>query len=100
MIGSVRRKSEPARGDVAAAERANALPAVEELVAPERRRGRGAVSNRSGRFEPESREAVDDGWGSLETLAPFKTEVTIERPRSIITRNDSPDISFDRSINP
>ena len=70
------------------------------LIAPERRRGRGSISNASGRFERESREVVDDGWGALETLAAFKTEVTMERAKSIITRNDSPDLGFDRSINP
>jgi DNA repair photolyase len=69
-------------------------------VDPERVRGRGAESNRSGRFEPLARQAVDDGWGSLDLLPPFKTEVQEETPRKIITRNESPDISFDRSINP
>jgi DNA repair photolyase len=44
--------------------------------------------------------AEDDGWGSSAELAPFKTEVTLEKAKSVITRNDSPDISFDRSINP
>ena len=71
-----------------------------EPVARERRRGRGATSNASGRFEPESREATDDGWGSLEALEALRTETHVERPRTIITRNESPDISFDRSINP
>jgi DNA repair photolyase len=71
-----------------------------ETVQPERRRGRGAVSNKSGRFEPEARVEADDGWGSLEELEALRTETHIERPRTIITRNDSPDISFDRSINP
>src|SRR6202161_3662095 len=70
------------------------------LVAPERRRGRGAASNEGGRFEPTRREPFDDGWESDETLPPFKTEVIHERARTIITRNESPDISFDRSINP
>ena len=69
-------------------------------IAPDRRRGRGSVSNTGGRFEQERREAVDDGWGALEALAPFKTQVTVERPKSIISRNDSPDLSFDRSVNP
>ena len=72
-------------------------------IPPERRAGRGAASNRSGRYEPKAREAVDDGWGALETeeaLTPLRTEVTFERPKTIITRNDSPDIPFDRSINP
>ncbi|MGO9756868.1 MAG: hypothetical protein ACLPNY_09655, partial [Roseiarcus sp.] len=70
------------------------------LVAPERRRGRGAASNESGRFEPLRREEFDDGWEPDETAEPFKTEVIHEKPRVIITRNQSPDISFDRSINP
>lgn len=67
---------------------------------PERRRGRGATINPDGRFEAQVRVSEDDGWGSLGDLPPFKTEIAIEKPRSIITRNDSPDISFDRSINP
>ncbi|MFD1327382.1 PA0069 family radical SAM protein [Mycoplana ramosa] len=66
----------------------------------DRRRGRGAGLNFSGRFEPQTRESVDDGWQSLEDLPPFKTEVQVEKPRSIITRNESPDIPFDRSVNP
>ncbi|MCR4268636.1 PA0069 family radical SAM protein [Nitratireductor sp. ZSWI3] len=66
----------------------------------ERRRGRAAGINPSGRYEPVSRHVFDDGWGSIEDLPPFKTEVQVERPRTIITRNTSPDISFDRSINP
>jgi DNA repair photolyase len=70
------------------------------VVPIERRRGRGTASNRSGRFEPQAREAADDGWGSSEDLPPIRTEVTDEHARAIITRNDSPDISFDRSINP
>jgi DNA repair photolyase len=68
--------------------------------AEERRHGRGAESNRSGRFEPVERQLLDDGWGSLDTLPVFKTEVQEEHPRKIITTNESPDISFDRSINP
>ncbi len=66
----------------------------------ERRRGRGAGLNPSGRFEPQQREAFDDGWQSWEELPPFKTEVQVEKPRTAITRNESPDIPFDRSINP
>src|SRR5579883_2661610 len=66
----------------------------------ERRRGRGTASNASGRYEPLSRIAFDDGWRGLEDLPPFKTTVTVDATRKIITRNDSPDISFDRSINP
>jgi DNA repair photolyase len=66
----------------------------------ERRRGRGTSSNASGRYEPLARVAFDDGWQILEQLPPFKTTVTIDATRKIITHNDSPDISFDRSINP
>ncbi len=70
------------------------------IVASERRRGRGAKSNASGRFEKGRLEAADDGWESLALLDTFKTEVREDSAKSIITRNDSPDISFDRSINP
>ncbi|TPQ48806.1 radical SAM protein [Prosthecomicrobium hirschii] len=78
-------------------------PAPEEIGAridAERRRGRGAVTNASGRYDTEVRVAVDDGWDSLDDLPPLKTEVQVEKPKRIITRNQSPDISFDRSINP
>lgn len=70
-----------------------------ELVDPQRNRGRGAQSNRSGRFEKETREGFDDGWGSVEPLPIFETIEHLERAKSIITSNDSPDINFDRSIN-
>jgi DNA repair photolyase len=69
-------------------------------VEADRRRGRGAVSNPSGRFESVRREAFDDGWDQDEEPVPLPTEVILEKPRTIITRNDSPDLSFDRSINP
>ena len=64
------------------------------------RRGRGAVSKPHARYEPVEHERYDDGWELPEELSPLKTEVTLERARTIITRNDSPDLSFDRSINP
>lgn len=69
------------------------------LVDPGRNRGRGAQSNTSGRFEREAREAFDDGWDGHEPLPMFQTHEHVERARTIITRNDSPDIGFDRSIN-
>jgi DNA repair photolyase len=69
-------------------------------VGRERRRGRGTVSNTSGRYEPLARVAFDDGWQGLDDLPAFKTTVTVDSTRKIIARNDSPDISFDRSINP
>ena len=66
----------------------------------ERRRGRGAQSNASGRYEPMARIAFDDGWQSLDELPAFKTTVAVDATRKVIARNDSPDIGFDRSINP
>ncbi|MFA5956909.1 PA0069 family radical SAM protein [Hyphomicrobium sp.] len=69
-------------------------------VDSERRRGRGARSNKTGRFESEAHEAFDDGWESLGDLDAFKTEVIEEAAKSIISHNDSPDVSFDSSINP
>jgi DNA repair photolyase len=66
----------------------------------DRRRGRAAGINPAGRFETLERVAVDDGWQTLEDMPPFKTEVQVEKPRTVITRNESPDIPFDRSINP
>jgi DNA repair photolyase len=67
---------------------------------PQMERGRGARVNPSGRFESLTEELVDDGWGSLAELPRLKTEIFVETPKTIITRNQSPDISFDRSINP
>ncbi|PZO03956.1 MAG: radical SAM protein [Alphaproteobacteria bacterium] len=68
-------------------------------VAP--RKGRGAPTNASGRFEPVVLEAIDDGWTSDDTTLPaLRTTLTPEHARTIITRNTSPDIGFDRSINP
>src|SRR6187551_3466347 len=66
------------------------------------RKGRGAGLNPEGRFEDTRREAFDDGWNTSpgDELPPLKTHVTEERVKSIITRNDSPDIPFSQSINP
>ncbi|MCL4801987.1 MAG: PA0069 family radical SAM protein [Burkholderiales bacterium] len=68
-------------------------------------KGRGAPSNREGRFEAWTREPVDDGWAreDVSEEAPprqLDTVVTRETAKSIIARNDSPDIPFDQSINP
>ena len=63
-------------------------------------KGRAALSNDVGRFEAFERVEIDDGWEAEDDLPTLRTEVAIERPRSVITRNTSPDISFDRSINP
>jgi DNA repair photolyase len=62
---------------------------------------RGARSFVQGRFESALREPFDDGWTPEERdERPLETQVTIERARSIISRNDSPDIGFTQSINP
>lgn len=73
---------------------------------PDRYRpGRGAISNRNGRFERLRSEAVDDGWRTgvecddRDTTPRLETSVTFDRTKTIIARNDSPDIPFDRSIN-
>ncbi|MGF1593220.1 MAG: PA0069 family radical SAM protein [Kiloniellaceae bacterium] len=85
-----------------------------DLIPQRPKKGRGAVSNASGRYEPFTRVATDDGWGWGEAgtdggpngfgepAAPQgpPTEVTWDATRSIIARNSSPDIPFDRSINP
>ena len=62
--------------------------------------GRGALSNQTNRYEAERREVFDDGWGAEAEPHVVQTVVTLERPRSAITRNTSPDLGFDRSINP
>jgi DNA repair photolyase len=64
------------------------------------RPGRAASSNDSGRFERYGRVAISDGWEIEEDLPILRTEVSRERPRSAITRNKSPDLPFDRSLNP
>jgi DNA repair photolyase len=69
-------------------------------VEVDRRRGRGASANPSGRYEPAQREGFDDGWDIEEELPSLPTEVIVEKPRTIITKNDSPDILFEKSINP
>jgi DNA repair photolyase len=70
-------------------------------VALRQRKGRGAASNDSGRFEAEKRVAFDDGWGTAdEDPAPLTTTLSVDATRTIIARNNSPDIGFDRSINP
>lgn len=65
-----------------------------------RDKGRGATLNPSSRFDTHSRHVFDDGWQTLDELPPFKTQVQVEKPKTVITKNDSPDLPFDRSINP
>src|SRR3954463_15614812 len=86
----------------APSEPAGATPFPELAVAidRERRRGRGAQSNASGRYEAEARVVFDDGWQSLDPPPPLKPTVSLDSARKVIPRNDSPDIGFDRSFNP
>jgi len=64
-------------------------------------KGRGAPTSPPGRFEPREREDFDDGWDQDDgPPPPLQTTVTVERSRTILTRNDSPDIPFELSLNP
>ncbi|MCI0654821.1 MAG: PA0069 family radical SAM protein [Methylococcaceae bacterium] len=65
------------------------------------RKGRGALSNSTGRYESLIHEAFDDGWGSAdEPLEALRTTLSVDSARRVITYNRSPDVGFDRSINP
>lgn len=90
------------RASASAKERVpRASPAlVLDPVPAQPRKGRGAVSNPTGRFETAERIAVADGWDEEPDVPSIVTSVTPERAKTVITRNESPDISFDRSINP
>jgi DNA repair photolyase len=70
------------------------------LMPGQRLRARGALDNASGRFEPVQRVAWDDGWDLPVEEALVPTEVRLERPRSALSYNRSPDLPFDRSVNP
>ncbi|WP_431275702.1 PA0069 family radical SAM protein [Variovorax ureilyticus] len=70
-------------------------------------KGRGAATRLAHRFERDTRNAFDDGWGTLEEgdaeadgLPPLATEVRFEDAKSVLSHNDSPDITFDTSLNP
>ncbi len=93
-------RTAPARSAPLARPPRKAEPLTLDDVLANRRRGRGALSNPTGRFEAETRESEAADEASLPDPAELATVVTVERPRTVITRNDSPDISFDRSINP
>ncbi|MEO1468826.1 MAG: radical SAM protein, partial [Pseudomonadota bacterium] len=73
-----------------------------EGLSAARRRGRGAATNPTGRFEKFNTIRVEDGWNLDldEGQPPLRTEVTIDASRSVLTRNRSPDVPFDRSVNP
>ena len=73
----------------------------DETTSRTARKGRGATGNPDIRFEACRREAIDDGWGSLdEALPPLRTEVGVDQARRMIAWNRSPDVPFDRSLNP
>jgi DNA repair photolyase len=67
---------------------------------PQLERGRGARVNPGARFDSQAKSYVDDGWETLAEPQKLRTEIFTETPKTIIARNQSPDISFDRSINP
>lgn len=76
-------------------------PAAPLVAAPIVFKGRGAVANVRGRYEVDVRERVDDGWSvSDDDVPPLKTVVTEEVAKSILSKNDSPDIPFRLSLNP
>jgi DNA repair photolyase len=78
-------------------------PLAENRLPDLPRKGRGAVSNRPGRYEPGDRPREDDGWSDTmddEDPPALATTVTIDSTRSAIAWNDSPDLGFDRSVNP
>ncbi|HET9149646.1 MAG TPA: PA0069 family radical SAM protein, partial [Alphaproteobacteria bacterium] len=82
---------------------------IDDALPDRPRKGRGAVSNRDGRYERFAHEAVDDGWRDAHGRVPedddaleskLATAVLPDASRTVIARNTSPDIGFDRSINP
>jgi len=77
---------------------------MSDPIADRPRKGRGAISNETGRFETEKRSRVDDGWldtaPGIDGRPPLRTVQHTDTARRIITRNNSPDIPFDQSINP
>ncbi|MDE2229016.1 MAG: PA0069 family radical SAM protein [Alphaproteobacteria bacterium] len=74
---------------------------MDDIARVRLQKGRGAGTNATGRYEHEKREAFDDGWGASDEAPPrLPTRFTRDSTRSIIARNDSPDIPFDHSINP
>ena len=66
----------------------------------DRARARGSATNAAGRFEAQRRDWADDGWNLPEEERLIRTEVRLERPRSALSYNRSPDLPFDRSVNP
>ncbi|MEM6422411.1 MAG: PA0069 family radical SAM protein [Pseudomonadota bacterium] len=75
---------------------------LDTMIGPARRRGRGVALNPAGRYERFQRIAAEDGWPGTtdDDVRPFRTEVSIDASRTVLTRNKSPDVPFDRSVNP
>src|SRR5690349_18298232 len=96
---------EPEPDAIAAFERAG-MPEVgpQPLLPPEARKGRGSPVNPPVRFERQHGEPFDDGWGTLGTefgdMPPLPTTLIRDSSRSVISWNESPDIGFDRAVNP
>ncbi|HSI02583.1 MAG TPA: radical SAM protein, partial [Reyranella sp.] len=71
----------------------------DEIQQP-RHNGRGALSNASSRYDDEKKIRTTDGWDIDDELPPLRTTLTKDATRTILARNTSPDVPFDRSINP
>jgi DNA repair photolyase len=76
------------------------MPAQTTQGNPAAFKGRGTAQNPAVRFDRESRDVFDDGWDNFDETPPPQTSLLRDASRSIIARNDSPDLGFDRSINP
>ena len=72
----------------------------DDQIAEPQHNGRGALSNATSRYDDEKRIRTNDGWDIEDELPPLRTTLTKDATRTIIARNSSPDIPFDRSINP
>ena len=72
----------------------------DDQIAEPQHNGRGALSNATSRYDDEKRIRTNDGWDIEDELPPLRTTLTRDATRTIIARNSSPDIPFDRSINP
>lgn len=70
------------------------------MARPTGQTGRGATTNPNSRYSAEQREAVDDGWSRDDPLPELQTQVRVDSSRSVLSFNKSPDVPFDRSLNP
>jgi len=72
----------------------------DDAIPEPERKGRGALSNGSSRYDDEKKIRTTDGWDIEDELPPLRTTLTRDATRTILARNTSPDVPFDRSINP